>query len=316
MFRKYILPILAIAGVALGIYAARLSSKVTPAAAPVSEASQSPYSNFVAGAGLVEASTENIAIGTQLAGIVSRIYVQVGSAVRAGDPLFTLDERSTRADLVVRQAALKVAEADLADARYELKLAEALALDNVVSVEQRDRSRIAVQKAESQVAQAQANLQSGQTQLDLLTVRAPVDGQILQLKIHRGEFATPGVLTQPLIVLGSTQPLAVRVDVDENDAWRVHTGARAVAYLRGNKDITTPLAFVRFEPYVIPKKSLTGDSTERVDTRVLQIIFTFDPCSLPIFVGQQMDIFIDAAEPGARSGTIESNRPLLVVPSL
>jgi hypothetical protein len=52
---------------------------------------------------------------------------------------------------------------------------------------------------------------------------------------------------------------------------------------------------VRFEPYVVPKKSLTGDSTERVDTRVLQIIFGFTRGELPIFVGQQMDVFIDAS---------------------
>jgi hypothetical protein len=104
-------------------------------------------------------------------------------------------------------------------------------------------------------------------------------------------------LEQPLILVGSVTPLHVRVDVDENDAWRVRPGARAISYLRGNKDISTPLKFVRFEPYVVPKKSLTGESTERVDTRVLQVIFSFDQGRLPIFVGQQMDVFIDATTP-------------------
>ncbi len=54
---------------------------------------------------------------------------------------------------------------------------------------------------------------------------------------------------------------------------------------------------MRIEPYVVPKKSLTGDSTERVDTRVLQVIFSFTRGDLPIFVGQQMDVFIDAPGP-------------------
>ena len=53
---------------------------------------------------------------------------------------------------------------------------------------------------------------------------------------------------------------------------------------------------MRFEPYVVPKQSLTGDSTERVDTRVLQVIFSFTRGELPIFVGQQMDVFVDATE--------------------
>jgi hypothetical protein len=48
------------------------------------------------------------------------------------------------------------------------------------------------------------------------------------------------------------------------------------------------------EPFVVPKKSLTGDSTERVDTRVLQVIYRIDDKNVPVFVGQQMDVFIDA----------------------
>jgi HlyD family secretion protein len=66
-----------------------------------------------------------------------------------------------------------------------------------------------------------------------------------------------------------------------------------VAYLRGNRDIGADLTFYRIEPYVIPKKSLTGDSTERVDTRVLQVLYTFEPGEKPIYVGQQMDVFIE-----------------------
>ena len=51
-------------------------------------------------------------------------------------------------------------------------------------------------------------------------------------------------------------------------------------------------AFVRFEPLVVPRRSLTGDSTERVDTRVLRVIYAFDPKQMAAFPGQQMDLFI------------------------
>lgn len=64
--------------------------------------------------------------------------------------------------------------------------------------------------------------------------------------------------------------------------------------------VFTPLRFVRFESYVIPETSLTGDSTERVDTRVLQVIYSFDRDDLPIYVGQQMDVYIEA--PGHPAG--------------
>jgi hypothetical protein len=53
-------------------------------------------------------------------------------------------------------------------------------------------------------------------------------------------------------------------------------------------------SYIRVEPYVVPKRSLTGDSTERVDTRVLQVIYSFYKGALPIYVGQQMDVFIEA----------------------
>jgi hypothetical protein len=93
------------------------------------------------------------------------------------------------------------------------------------------------------------------------------------------------------------KPLNIRVDVDENEAWRVRSDASAVATVRGNANLKTALTFVRFEPFVLPKKSLTGDSTERVDTRVLQVIYRVEDDQLPLFVGQQMDVFIEAPAP-------------------
>jgi len=198
----------------------------------------------------------------------------------------------------MRRAVVQVAETQLAETKYDLAVIEPLAAKGATSNDDLMKKRFAMQKAEAQLAQTRAELSASQTQLELLTVRAPVDGQILQLKVHLGEFAPDAATAAgqpPLILLGGVMPLNVRVDVDENDAWRVRAGASAIGYLRGNKNIKTPLIFVRFEPYVVPKKSLTGDSTERVDTRVLQVIFSFSRGDLPIFVGQQMDVFIDAS---------------------
>ena len=68
---------------------------------------------------------------------------------------------------------------------------------------------------------------------------------------------------------------------------------------RGNRALETPIHFARFEPYVVPKRSLTGDTTERVDTRVLQVLYQFHPGDLPVYVGQQMDVFIEAPPIGS-----------------
>jgi hypothetical protein len=92
--------------------------------------------------------------------------------------------------------------------------------------------------------------------------------------------------------MGATVRLNVRADIDEQDAWRVKAGATATGTVRGNTADRLPLHFVRVEPYVIPKRNLTGDSTERVDTRVLQVIFALDT-GARVYAGQQLDVFID-----------------------
>jgi HlyD family secretion protein len=98
------------------------------------------------------------------------------------------------------------------------------------------------------------------------------------------------------VILGDIDKLHVRVDIDEYDIARLDPEAAATAYPRGNLQERYPLDFVRVEPFVVPKKSLTGDTTERVDTRVLQVIYSFDPTGRPpLFVGQQVDVYIDAA---------------------
>jgi hypothetical protein len=110
--------------------------------------------------------------------------------------------------------------------------------------------------------------------------------------VRAGEYAQAGPLATPLMLLGAVDELHVRADVDEQDAWRVRAGAPGVASVRGESTRKFNLRFVRFEPYVIPKKNLTGDSTERVDTRVLQVIYALDR-DAAVYVGQQMDVFIE-----------------------
>jgi multidrug resistance efflux pump len=180
------------------------------------------------------------------------------------------------------RARLDQARATHEAARAQLALLEAGAWESDLRV------------ARAQVDQAKAGLGALDIELDRRVVRSPVEGVVLQKNVREGEFAPAGVPAAPLMLVGTTNPLHVRVDVDEHEAWRVREGARAVAFARGNKDIRTELVFVRFEPYIVPKRSLTGASTERVDTRVLQVIYSFDPSGERLFVGQQVDVFIEA----------------------
>jgi multidrug efflux pump subunit AcrA (membrane-fusion protein) len=149
--------------------------------------------------------------------------------------------------------------------------------------------------AEAKLDQAIAALEGARADLDKTITKAPIDGAILKVNVRLGDYAAAGVLSAPLMTMGSIEPLHIRVDVDEADAWRVRSDSPAIARLRGNPAIAAALSFVRFEPYVLPKRSLTGDTTERVDTRVLQAIYAFRPNDFPAFVGQQVDVFIKAS---------------------
>lgn len=150
---------------------------------------------------------------------------------------------------------------------------------------------IEVQKAA--IAQAQAMLFKAQTDLDLRSIKSPISGTILSVKIRVGEFVAASVVATPFIAMGVIDPLTVRVDIDESEIPRFHAGLKAYASLRGQADVRVPLDYLRTEPLVIPKRSLTGTVIERVDTRVLQVIYSVSPKILKAVVGQQVDVYIE-----------------------
>jgi HlyD family secretion protein len=336
MIRKYLLPLFAVLGLAAAVAMVLEGNRTPPITEPAFQPAEAPFSSYIFGPGIVEASTENIAIGTPVSGIVTAIYVRWGERVRAGAPLFKVDTRDLEAQLLPANANVKEVETQLSPATARINEAqETLAkAENLLRVGERllpgvsisaedlanrrfdvgvDKAAFASAKAQivqikAQVAVAKAQVQQIKDEIQLHTIRAPVSGSILQMKIRLGEYAQSGVLSTPLMVLGNDTILHVRVDVDQSDAWRFQPDAPAVAYLRGNPDLKTALRYVRTDPEVVPKTLLTGDSTQRTDTRVLQVIYRFDRASLPVYVGQLMDVFIEAPRvagkpPDAPSGT-------------
>jgi RND family efflux transporter MFP subunit len=293
MIRKYVLPVLAVLGVLLAIWTVKQGAKPVIPSKPVADPPKVAFANKISGAGIVEANTRNISIGTHIPGIVARVYVKVAQRVKDGDPLFLIDDRARRADLAVRNTKVLEAGANLQDLKAQLTIAENVKDSRAISIDDLNKRRYAVQAAEARLANARAEVDSAKVDIDLLTVRAPITCEILQVNIRPGEFAPSGVTAQPLILLGNLDRLHVRVDIDENDAWRFSKESPAVAYIRGNSDLKVGMRFEYMEHYVVPKKSLTGESTERVDTRVMQVVYSFDPGELTVIPGQLMDVFID-----------------------
>ena len=309
---------------------------------------RNPYADALAAAGIVEAQTENIAVGSATPGVVVAVLVRVGDEVTTGTPLFRLDDRELQGELKVKEAAVAQARSELvrleAEPRQEkipvlaatvaeaqsmvtreadaLKRSEETFARRVSTEQEVIERREALAAANAALARARADLDllkagswqydrdvsSGalarataevakiEVELNRLVVRALVAGRVLQVNVRPGEFVgTPA--NQPLVILGNTDRLHVRVDIDEYDIPRFRSGQPAVAVPRGSLQEKYRLEFVRVEPFVVPKKSLTGDTNERVDTRVLQVIYKFDPTGRPpLFVGQQVEVFIEASE--------------------
>lgn len=352
--RSLILPFVAGGALLFASYHIARTHEIPPPTEPPVTPSQSPYTDVIAGAGLVEARSENIRVATELPGIVAEVAVRVGQQVRKGEMLFRLSDRERQAILAVRQASLKLAEAALQRtkslprpedvpvseasverARVELKLqqdqlnrAEELFARNVTTQEELTQRELGYASARAELARAEAELarlkagawkedlllnevevararqdvEQAQIDVDRLVVRAPIDGTILKVDVRPGEYVgTPP--DQTLVLLGDLTELHVRVDIDEHDLPRFRPGLPGTGYLRGDVSHPLQLEFVRVERFAEPKKSLTGAGNERVDTRVLQVIYRSLPTDQTVYVGQQIDVYLDAAVKASTEAT-------------
>lgn len=304
MFRKYGLPILAICGALFGLVIVYMSQRTVPTPPILFPPAVSPYKHSIAGTGIIEASSQNISIGTPFNEIITKIYVVEGDFVKQGDVLFELDLRLFNSQLIAAEASIELAQVNLEDKKTQFSFYERLLDTKAVSEQIYQQARYAYLEAEENLKVALATADEVRANIERSIIRAPVDGEILQVNIHVGEIApvTPFINAQStwltaangtLILMGEVAPLQVRIDIDEADAWRFRSGAAAMGYVRGNRNIHFPLTYLRIEPYIIPKASFTGQTIERVDTRVLQVLYQFDKKDMPIYTGQLLDIFIE-----------------------
>ena len=165
--------------------------------------------------------------------------------------------------------------------------------------ERRELAEARLAAARARLGSAEAQRGSAATELDRLIVRAPISGEVLRVNVRPGEFvSTMAGGGGSFIELGETRPLHVRIDIDEDEAARVDLGEPAMVSPRGAANRQVRAAFVRVEPLIVPKRSLTNTAAERVDVRVMQVIYRLPEGAGgqdgPFRVGQQVDAFIPA----------------------
>ena len=344
--RFIILPIISVLGIGLAVYLVYKQSRPAPTAPPSGQPTKSPFSNRVAGSGLVEPATEIMNIGTSISGTVQSISVKEGQLLKKGDILFTIDQRDTMAQLGAAKAKLEVAtrkveqlksmprvedvdrakaivaqrQSAVDDATLRLQRLNAVEDQSAISANEKPTRMFEMNLTTSRLAEAQSELAKlmkgtypedlavavaeakvvdadvGMLQTDLAQseVKAPIDGTVLRVNARAGEFAAAGTLREGLVVMGQLTPLHIRVDVDELDAWRFDPKGKAVAVLRGGKIVEFPIEYVRTVPVVIPKRTLTGENSERIDTRVMEMIYRFTQDNPKVLPGQLLDVYIDS----------------------
>jgi multidrug efflux pump subunit AcrA (membrane-fusion protein) len=318
---RHILPIAAVIALAVAVFFVLTTQPdrelTKPANTPPTVPAAQAGSGAVSGAGVVEPSSELIEVGAQRGGVVTNMLVQAGDRVSKGQLLFTIDDRDAQARLREARAGAQLARERIDSARVEVASTQRL-LNLYTSVEdpravaeqqvidrraQRDQAAARLAVARAELEQADAQVASAQTTTGLHQVRAPRSATVLQVRTRAGEYATAGPgpgNSDPLMVLGETVPLHVRIDVDESEIDRAALGAAAVISPRGNAARRVRANFVRAEPLVVPKRSLTNESSERVDVRVLQLVYSLPQEVSGFFVGQQVDAFIPARQPQRR----------------
>lgn len=282
---------LAIGGIILALILVKKLS--TSSAEPVHfEPAVNPYEHTIAASGIIESIDKNLEIGVPHSAVIKEVKISVGDSVKEGDLLFRLDDRELLGQLLIQKANVAVLQASYFRLKDQLARLESIEDPRAISQEEINTKSHDVLIAEAQLQAAEAQLTHAIIMIDRLNICAPRCGTILQNNVRKGEFISAG--GSPAVVLGDIDHLQVRVDIDEQNASSLKEHATATAFPKNNTQLKIPLRFVRIEPYVIPKQSLTGAGNERVDTRVLQVIYSFDKIlSVPLYVGQQVDIFIE-----------------------
>jgi HlyD family secretion protein len=344
---RWITIALAVLGLAVGIYAVATAKQRPPELPLAREASVNPFAHGVAALGLVEPLGRDVSIMAPEPALVAAVHVQVGEAVKAGQPLFELDTRGLQADLIRAQAAVAAGQAEVErwhalpraedlpplqasieraaavvkDREEQMRLTEeavrrsaANARDLSLAQYALDAARADLERAQADLARlkaggwgpdlavAQASLARFQSEVQALrllvermTVKSPRDAVVLRRSVEPGEFATTDP-ARPAMIIGDLSRLTVRAQVDEEDIALVGAQPRALARTRGAVPEQLPLRLLRIEPYARPKTDLIGTNVERVDTRVIDVVFEVtQPPKTSVYPGQAVDVFIESS---------------------
>lgn len=301
------LAIVAVIGIIAGIASVIVyNEKIQPQ--PPLAVNYNPYDNGIYATGIIESDQvngSNVNIYPEVAGKIIKIFVKDGDVLKVGDPILQVND-SVQQEIVSKDiATIRYAKANLVNVQQQLDKIKKSYEINALSVSKNalDDAINAVKIGLESVDVATKQFTADKALLDEYLIRSPINGKILRVVPSAGGYVSPqgtydtytqGVL--PVVQMGVVSPeMHVRCYVDEILTPRLPDPNKleATLFIRGENNKAIPLSYVSIQPYTIPNIELSDERNERVDVRVLPVIFKFKkPADVNIFPGQLVDIFI------------------------
>lgn len=218
----------AVGGGVLALRAAIAKRSVAAADGEIARVTRRDVGYVVKATGVIKPKTgAEVRVGSQISGVVRRLFVHIGDTVGKGQPLAELDDRDLLARRAEAVAALASARANLAFTGAEARRQRELAAARVVSASALDAAERAQALALAQLQQATAALASAATQLGYARIAAPIAGVVASISTQEGETVAASFATPTFVTLLDLSRLEVRAYVDETDIGRIAVGQPA-----------------------------------------------------------------------------------------
>ena len=224
--KKLWICIAAVAVVALAAWLLTGGKKETKVEFETAKAARTDISTSITATGTIEPVT-SVTVGTQVSGIVSKLYVDYNSVVRKGQVIAELDKTNLISELNTAKANLASAQSSLNYEQANFNRYKTLFEKGLVSADEYESAKLSYEKARQQAATAHESVQKAQTNLGYATITSPIDGVVLSKSVEEGQTVASSFSTPELFVIAQDlTDMRVIADIDEADIGGVKEGQR------------------------------------------------------------------------------------------
>lgn len=190
------------------------------------EAVKQDIVNSVTATGTIEPVT-SVDVGTQVSGVISKLYVDYNSVVKAGEVIAELDRTNLMSELSSAQASLKSAQSELDYQKTNYERYKALYDKGLISANDFEQARLSYVQAQQKTQQQKESVKKAQTNLGYATITSPIDGVVLSKEVEEGQTVASSFSTPTLFKIArDLTDMRVIADVDEADIGDVKEGQR------------------------------------------------------------------------------------------